>query len=120
MRLSLVLTSALALLFPSVLCGTGTHVPVRVTVRVPLVAAVDGPAQVVLAPGEAVRIRVSVMANVPWILGINSPNAFAREPAPLTGLPGSAIANSREVDICCSPQASGPQTIALVYTLMPR
>jgi hypothetical protein len=120
MRLSLIL----ACLFPTILFGAGgsAPVPVRVTVSIPLVAAVEGPAQVVLAPGEIARIRVGVLANVPWVLGIHSPNASAtiRESTALCGQPGGVTANRREVDICCSPQASGSQTIALIYTLLPR
>src|SRR6478609_1003091 len=108
------------ILFSAVLCGAGTHVPVRVEVRVPLVAAVDGPAQVVLAPGEVARIRVRVLANVPWLLDIHSPNTCAVCSAPLCGPPGGETVNSRDVEICCSPEAPGPQTIALVYTLMPQ
>jgi len=107
-------------LFPAILLGATPKVGVQVTAQVPLVAAVEGPERVVLAPGEVARIRVQVSANVPWTLGVHSPNAAARRPVTLSGPAGGAIANSREVEIACSPLASGPQTIALIYTLMPR
>jgi len=115
MRLFLILIA----LCPAALFGAGTRVPVQVTMSVPLVVAVEGPAQVVLAPGEMTRIRVGVLANVPWILSIQSPNASARVPTPLSGQPGGASANSRDLEISCSPDADGRQTITLVYTLMP-
>ena len=127
MRLSSLL-SVFVVLCPSGLFATGARasaqgtvrVPVRVTASIPLIAAVDGPDQVELAPGEVAHIRVCVLANVPWLLRIHSPNACAQEAAPLSGLPGGSTVNTREVDITCSPDASGRQTIALVYTLMPR
>lgn len=127
MRLSFLFSVFIALC-PGGLFATGTrvaaqvpvHVPVHVTANVPLVAAVEGPAQVVLAPGEVARIRVCVLANIPWTLRIHSLNACALELAPLNGSPGGATANSRDVEISCSPQAAGRQTIALIYTLMPR
>ena len=107
-------------LFPTALFGAGNRVSVRVTASVPLVAAVEGPAQVVLAPGEVARVRVSVLANVPWILSIQSPNAAVLEAATLSGQPGGAIANTRDVEIHCSARSGGRQIIALIYTLMPR
>ena len=117
MRLVLILL----FLLPTALFGAGTtQVSVRVVVNVPLVSEVEGPAQVVLAPGEVARIRVQVAANVPWDLSIQSPNASAQVPAPQSGSPGGKAANTRDMDIRCSPEASGPQTIALIYTLMPR
>jgi hypothetical protein len=119
MRLSFIF-AVLAVLSPSALFGAGTRVSVRVVAQVPLVAAVEGPEQVVLSPGEVTQIRVRVLANVAWILSIQSPNAAALEPAQQSGQPGGADVNSRDVEITCSSQASGPQTIALVYTLMPR
>ena len=127
MRLSSLL-SVFVVLCPSGLFATGARVsaqvpvraPVRVTASVPLVAAVEGPDQVELAPGEVAHIRVCVLANVPWLLRIHSPNACAQEAGPLSGSPGGMTANTRQVDIACSPDASGRQTIALVYTLMPR
>jgi hypothetical protein len=115
-RLSLVL----GLLLPAALFGAGTRVREHVVMHVPLIAAVEGPAQVVLAPGEVAHIRVSVLANVSWILSIRSPNDCAQCPATLSGQPGGVAANGRDVDICCSSAAPGQQTIALVYTLMPR
>jgi len=110
----------LLVLFPAVLLGTTSKVVVQVTARMPLVVTVDGPGQVVLAPGEMTRIRVGVAANVPWVLDVRSPNAWASVSAPLSGPAGGVLANSREVAISCSSHASGPQSIALVYTLMPR
>ncbi len=110
----------LPLLFPAVLLGATPKVAVQVTARVPLVVAVEGPEQVVLAPGEVARIRVSVAANVPWVLGVHSPNAWVRDPAPRSGPAGGATANCCEMEVSCSSQATGPQVIALVYTLMPR
>lgn len=109
----------LAVVFPAVLSGAGARVQVQVTARVPLVVEVEGPRQVVLAPGEVVRIQVSVAANVPWDLSVQSPNAWVSA-APLSGPPGGATANRREVEISCSAHARGPQAVALVYTLMPR
>jgi len=127
MRLSS-LFSVLVVLCPSGLFATGTqvmgpvpkHVQVRVEMHVPLVATVDGPSQVVLAPGEFTRIRVDVLANIPWMLSIQSPNAWVSETPVLSGPPGGSTINRRDVEISCSPQARGPQTIALIYTLMPR
>src|SRR3954471_16143668 len=110
----------LIFLLPTVLLGTGTRVPVQVMARVPLIAAVDGPGQVVLAPGGVARIEVSVVANVPWVLAVHSPNAWVSGAITLSGPPGGATANRREVEIGCSSQAAGPQTITLIYTLMPR
>jgi hypothetical protein len=119
MRLSLILP-VFAVLFPTMLFAAGSRVAVHVTVRVPLIASVEGPAQVVLAPGESTRIHVGVMTNVPWILAIHSPNTSALQVSTLSGSPGSVAANSREVEICCSPDASGRQVIDLIYTLMPQ
>lgn len=110
----------LAILFPTLLFGAGRIALVQVAARVPLVAAVDGPAQVVLAPGEVVRVRVRVSTNVRWVLDVYSPNVHAMLPASVNGTPGGTAENSREVLVGCSSQAEGPQTIALVYTLMPR
>jgi hypothetical protein len=93
---------------------------VRVTANIPLVAAVEGPDQVVLAPGEVARIHVHVLANVPWFLSVQSPNDWAQMPSEISGPPGGMTANSRDVEICCSDHASGRQIIALIYTLMPR
>jgi len=107
-------------LFPTLLLGATPKAAVQVTAHVPLVMEVEGPGQVVLAPGEVVRIPVSVAANLPWILGVHSPNAWVREPATVSGPAGGANANRREVEVVCSSQATGPQTIALVYTLLPR
>jgi hypothetical protein len=127
MRLSSLL-SVFVVLCPSGLFATGplasaqtpVHVPVRVTANIPLIAAVDGPDQVVLAPGEVAHIHVCVLANIPWTLRIHSPNTCALASAPLNGPPGGKTANTRDVDIACSPQAPGPQVIDLVYTLMER
>ncbi len=115
-RLSLVL----GLLLPAALFVAGTRVREHVVVHVPLIAAVEGPAQVVLAPGETAHIKVSVLANVSWLLSIHSPNECAQCPATLSGQPGGVTANGRDVDISCASEAPGRQTIALVYTLMPR
>jgi len=121
MRLFFIL-SVLVVLSPSALFGAAasTRVSVRVVAQVPVVTVVEGPAQVVLSPGEITRIRVRVLANVAWILSIQSPNAAALESAQQSGQPGGADVNSRDVEIACSPQATGQQTIALIYTLMPR
>jgi hypothetical protein len=111
--------AALAVLAPSVRLAAADRVHVRVTAQVPLIVAVEGPSQVVLAPGKVVRIHVAVMANVPWVLSVQSPNAHVRETVTLAGLPGGTTDNGREVEISCAPEASGPQTIELIYTLMP-
>jgi hypothetical protein len=111
--------AVLAVLVPSVRLAAADRVHVRVTARVPLIVAVDGPAQVVLEPGKVVRIHVAVMANVPWVLSVQSPNAYVPETATLSGQPGGLTANSREVEISCAPEATGLQTIELIYTLMP-
>jgi hypothetical protein len=108
------------LLIPAALFGHGPTAAVRVTVRVPLVASVEGPAQVVLAPGELVRVRVRVAANLPWVLSVRSRNAQVFLPAPLTGPAGGAAENYRDMEVRCSPQAPGPQTVDLVYTLVTR
>jgi hypothetical protein len=99
--------------------GAATRVPVQVMASVPLVARVEGPESIVLAPGATARISVRVAANVGWRLDVHSPNAFALRPATLRGPAGGASANTGEIAIGCSERAPGPQTITLVYTLMP-
>jgi hypothetical protein len=100
--------------------GAASRVPVQVVANVPLVARVEGPESIVLAPGATARISVRVAANVGWMLDVHSPNAFALRPPTLRGPAGGANANSCEMAIGCSARAPGQQTITLVYTLMPR
>lgn len=120
MKPAMRLRSILLLLFPALLFGAPPREVVQVTARVPLIVAVEGPERVVLTPGEVVRIRVGVAANVPWVLDVHSPNTWATVSAPVRGWPGAAVANQQELEISCSAQARGPQAVALVYTLMPR
>lgn len=121
MGFSMRLACILVFLLSAVLHGaTPVVTTVEVTARVPIVTEVEGPEEVELSPGEEARIPVRVAANVPWVLGVHSPNPWALVSKMFTGPAGGALANSREVTIRCSRDASGRQTIHLVYTLMPR
>ena len=82
-----------------------------------LVIAAGMTAPTVLFGAGTTQVSVRVVVNVPLVSEVEGP---AQVPAPQSGSPGGKAANTRDMDIRCSPEASGPQTIALVYTLMPR
>jgi hypothetical protein len=115
-KLSLLLV---VILVPRVLDAAAVQ-KVDVKAQVPLVAKIECPSSLELAPGETRRMTVRVACNQSWLLAVASDNPFIRATGRYTGRAGGMASkgNSFEVTMICSPEATGRQSTELSARLV--
>jgi hypothetical protein len=92
---------------------------VEIAAIVPLVAHVDCPAELELAPGEVRRVTLRVACNQPWLLAVQTDNPHVRVSGQQRGHAGgmAAAGNTFAVTLTCAPSAHGPQRTRLATRL---
>jgi hypothetical protein len=93
---------------------------VEVTTVVPLIAEVESPGEVELAPGETRTVTLRVACNLPWLLAVQTDNPRITPSGHHTGSAGgmTAVGHTFVVTLTCAADADGPQRTALVTQLV--
>ena len=104
---------------PGALFATTTR-RVEVTTVVPLIAEVESPGEVELAPGETRTVTLRVACNLPWLLAVQTDNSRITSSDRHTGSAGgmTAAGHTFTVTLTCAADADGPQRTALVTQLI--
>jgi hypothetical protein len=107
------------LLAPGVLLATPVR-RVEVVASVPLVAHVEAPGALILAPGETRRVTLRVACNQPWLLNVSSGNPQVRASGHQVGTAGgmAAAGHTCTFILSCAPDARGPQRATLATELI--
>lgn len=93
---------------------------VEVIAAVPLVAQVDAPREIALAPGETRTVHVRVACNQSWLVSLQADNPHIRPSGRRVGAPGgmNAAGHDFTVQLSCSPNAPGPQSAQLAAQII--
>ena len=99
---------------------SASAVEVRVLSKVEAVAHMAGPASIELVPGESREVTIKVAANFPWRLSLGSANpTITSDLSELSGRPGGFAKTGNTITVLfrCDPDASGPQSGEIEYTI---
>ena len=112
-------TVVIMLLAPTVLLAVPTR-KVEIVAQVPLVAQVDSPSELDLAPGETRLVRIRVACNQAWLLTVRTDNPQIASSARHVGAAGGMTAPGHTFDmsLTCSHDAKGLQHAVLITQLM--
>ncbi len=104
---------------PTVLLAETTR-KIEIVAQVPVVAQVDSPSELDLAPGETRTVTVRVACNQPWLLTVQAENPQIMASARHVGAAGgmSSSGHTFVVSLTCSADARGPQHTKLFTRLM--
>lgn len=111
--------AVLFLLAPGVLLAGATR-RVDVAAQVPVVAQVESPSTLELAPGETRMVTIRVACNQPWLLTLQTDNPQIRTARRYAGSAGgmAAAGNTFAITLTCAPEALGLQRTTLATRLV--
>jgi len=100
-------------------CDSATR-RVDVSTLIPALAVVEGPDEVLLAPGETCIVTLRVASNLPWLLSLQTDNPRVTPSGRHTGTAGGMLAagNAFAVVLTCAADADGPQRAVLEKRLI--
>ena len=107
------------LLAPSALYAAAAR-RVDIVAQVPMVAQVESPAALELAPGETRSVTLRVACNQPWLLSVRTDNPMIRSTSRHCGSAGGMAASGHTftIELTCAPEANGPQRTTLATQLI--
>jgi hypothetical protein len=93
---------------------------VEIVAAVPLVARIEAPSEIALAPGETRTVTIRVACNQSWLVTLHTDNPHIRPSSRRVGSPGgmSAAGHDFTMLLTCSATAPGPQHAHLATQLV--